>query len=281
MKSYWNCDRLFFEDLPTVRDLIWNADWSMLSREVSRSYECDGVDGEAAAIRSSLEEMMDLMVHEPSAKWVFLPFEYYSVGTSPESIERRIDSALVRRADFKAIEKLSRHEELQFTADGCRKQTKRELKRLDGDYPDLHSWSLTAWEKTLSYRVWMQGDYSRKERYQALAAIVEEMLLFGGAYEDARKEQRMVEKRLKREVKLVKKGEVKTNPVELLLRNYGLESSTDDYESEYRSRLEDTVLVLNHNVSVDLHRRIANLANCMKRAEKKNLRSETLSLDLW
>ena len=281
MKSFWECDRLFFEDLPTVRDLIWNADWDILSREVSSLYVSDGTDDEAVEARAALEEMMELEVREPSEKLVFLPCEYYSVGGSPETIDRRIDAALVKRRDFKVIEKLSAREKMLFSARECRELQKRETKRLGDGYPDLYSWSLTPWEKTLSFRVWMHGDYSRKERYQALASIVREMLSFGICADRVREEQRLVKKRIKRDAKDVKKGRVKANPMELLLRNYGLESSTDDYEAAYKARLEDTVLVLNHNVSVDLHGRIADLAKRMKRAEKHNFAPQKHSLEWW
>ena len=179
------------------------------------------------------------------------------------------------------MEELSSREELLFSAKDCRKYLKRETERLGNKYPDLYAWSLTSWAKILSFRVWMQGEYSRKERYQALASIVQEMLFFGNTWEEVHREQRLAKKRLKRDSKSLKKNRVKANPVELLLRNYGLESSTDDYQSEYESRLQDTALVLNHNVSVDLHRRVADFAKRMRRAEKYSEGPERFSFERW
>ena len=268
MSSFWECDRLFFEDLPTVRDLIWSADWDILSREVSNYYKSDGTDDEAVKARAALEEMMNLETRPPSDEWLFLPMEYYQVSGAPEAIDRYIDAALIRRRDFKVIEEMSSREKLLYTARDCRKSLKREAKRYGKKYPNLYGWASRSWAKTLSVRVWMQGDFSRKERYQVLGSIVREMMSLGDTWEQVREMRQMLKEDSKKNKKAREVMRVKVHPLELLVRNFGLESSTDDYESEYYERLKDTALVFNHNASVDLHRRVVGLLECAKRAER-------------
>ena len=280
MGSFWDCDRLFFEDLPTVRDLIFHADSDILAREISKMEMTDPSEDEVAAAGEMLKEILATDVREPSQKWIFLPFEYYSAD-EPGFILRDLDAALVRRRDFKVIKELAERESFCYSVGECRKATGREVKRLGNKYPNLYSWTLTSWKKTLSYRVWMQGEYSRKERYQILAAIVRDMTFFGVTWKEARRNQHAVKNGLVHDAKSVKKGKTRTNPIELLIRDYGLESSTDDYESEYNDRMNGVISMLNHNAAVDLHRRVAGLARREKRAKKRNYHSEFRTFDGW
>lgn len=280
MGSFWECDRLFFEDLPTVRNLISHADLGILAREITETDTIEPSQDEVTAAGDMLEEIMTIDVREPSQKWVFLPFEYYSIG-EPGYIKRDLDAALLRRRDFEVMKELAGRESFCYSVRECREMASREVERLGNRYPNLYSWTLTPWKKTLSYRVWMQGEYSRKERYQILACIVRDMTFFGSTWEEARRNQHAAGNGLVREAKSTKKGKVRTNPIELLLRDYGLESSTDDYESEYDSRMNGVISMLNHNAAIDLHRRVAGLARCEKRAKKRNFRAEFHAFDEW
>lgn len=271
MSSFWDCDRLFFEDLPTVRDLIWNADWDILVKEVV------AIEGEwrEEAIRGALGDMMKLEAREPSPKWVFMPLDYYSTDSADEGlIQWHIDAALLRQRDLPAIDELSGREKPQCDIGGCRKAMARDSKRLGEKYPDLYSWELEPWEKVLSFRAWMHGGYSRKERYQVIACIVSEMMRFGDTRDEAREEQRTMKRRLKRSSKALETGKAKSNPIELLMRDYGLESSTDDYDDEFNQRVEDAVTVMNYNAGVDLHRRVSDLVKRARRAEKRNFHTQ-------
>ena len=280
MNSFWECDRLFFEDLPTVRSLISHADLGILAREIAKMDRADPGEGEVAVARETLEEILAIDVRQPSQKWVFLPFDYYS-AEGPGCIKRDLDAALVRRRDFEMMKELADRESFCYSVEECRKAARREVKRLGNKYPNLYSWTLTSWKKTLSYRVWMQGEYSRKERYQILASIVRDMTFFGTTWEEARGNQHAVSEGLVRDVKSAEKGKVRTNPIELLIRDYGLESSTDDYESEYDNRMNGVVSMLNHNAAIDLHRRVAGLVRREKRAEKRNFHTEFHAFDEW
>ena len=255
MELLEDCNCFALEDLPTVQHLIRSADRDLLAYEVSGLSDFDGTLIEGFAAHAALDEMMLLETRKPSKKWVFLPYEYYALGNMRGTIDRRIDAALVRRQDFEVIELLSSQEEFFFSAEDCRKCLQRENERFGVRYPDLHAWTLRPWEKTLSFRVSMRGGYCRKERYQMLAAIVCDMLAFGRTACEARAKQKIVKARIRQRPKLAREKRGKSNWTE-----GPAETFDRDYEGAYRQRLQDTALVLNHNVAVDLHRRVADLA---------------------
>ena len=277
MGSFWNCEKLRFEDLPTVAGLLFEADEDRLTSEIldmlftcGEPFDTPDAKRKRKEIRKAFKQMRLCSIAPRSGKWVFMPLEVYDYDRLDGKFYWSTEAALLKRKDLYDLADIAQRAEASavgFDARGTAHHVK--LAEPQDDLPHLHDWGLRSWEKVLSYRVWMHGGYSRKERYRTLASVFLVMMECGYDAKEVKDEQRLIKKEMKRSKKLRKKDSTEHAPIELISRKYGLEANTDNYKEEFENRANETLCMLNNNARIDLARRAADLVDRMGRAEEE------------
>lgn len=167
MEGIWDKEAIGWEDLPTVSDLLRAADKKLLAREVVEAYPpALGRLGKKrlkrarAEIRRTLKEMRGI---EPvkSGTWVLLPKHACNVTGDVVPKGYSVAACALTRENLEAL---------------AQRGSAAECKRGElAGYSYLHA----RWADALGYRVWLGGEWSRRERYLFLADILREMTFWG------------------------------------------------------------------------------------------------------
>lgn len=238
MDRIWDVDGIEWGDIPTVHDLLSLADEKILAREfvAARVEEYEEADPEPnkksikharKRVRKFIEELRAL---EPSSDADLILF--------PERVCASLDGSWGRRCKIKctAFEraKLSELAELSMQDD--------RFSRLAAGVSILEQ----SWAEILGYKVWLGGDWCRRERYLFLADVLSELSFFGLVQEE---HDRAVEAQIR---ELEESSRSLNNPEGYIAypaavcfgargfassEIYGLESSSDDYAEAYEDAL--------------------------------------------
>lgn len=281
----WDVDAIEFADLPTVGELVRAADAETLasivvdelgSEDAGRSLAGEDRQRVCARVLEALRAMAALDA-KPSKKRCLFPVRMFGADFETGALVQEVRCALVRRADFgRAAAALMDLNPVASRGEWGALQ--REARRSAGECDGARDGDrfacvrdIESWRTLLGSRIWLAGDLTRKERYQALADAVCAALRFAKSAEQSDRFVRALGKHAGRSS--AKRRRVTEDrhtgarggvPVGILLKrvgwgDYGLAGPIDDFEDEYDEGLMDLALSLNHNARIDLYRRIARL----------------------
>lgn len=267
MHTCWECTGFKFADLPSVQDLLIEVDESLFVAAVlerQNKLSMAGIESSAKHatkakehIQNALQEMRVMRTRKRSASWLLLADEAFETDCSSGQISRSVQVSLVTMREYDRAENVLDLVKKAHTVDDleyirtCSVEDNIKMR----DYPDTYSFEFTSWKKTLAFRVWLGGTFSRKERYEIMADIFCEMTFLGYSFEKVRSRQKKALASIKQAASDTKAGSLRTYPIELFFKRYGLEATTDDYESEHYDLQRSRVEVLNHNARLDLYER--------------------------
>lgn len=276
-----------FEELPNLQGLFRACDPHLLARVVIEDYACN--DGSAAVLGSkrrramrkrvcsTLDAMCLLNIDERAIGYQMLvPETRYVLNARNGMVARCLcativlppyveDMKVLRRAmgghatSYKQVRKADKRlleTELRFSRAG------RSVSMSQGSY------TLRPWEETLSCKVWLGGDWCRRERYSILASAFWEMTFYGFEYD--RVQARMAQKKAERRAGKLEDGEgERVTSVHDgadsggMPPDYGLREP-DRFSAAYHKRLVRWVAVLNHNARYDFYGYQLDLAQRLK-----------------
>lgn len=300
LRTLWDVNAIAFKDIPTVQDLIRAADEKVLAACVVDRVAADwgasvragkgagSSDREAGMhaekklrrarkrVRAVLREMARIDVKR-SKVWCLFPERAFGADPETGDLSCELRCALVRRSDFSyaacelAGSRPAESREAWRESLGDRRDAGRF--RAMGRSP--HTATLptcgcgfATWRKLLGYRVWLGGDFTRKERYLALADVVCEALRYGLTESDATRAVK-AERRDIAHARAESERDRRAYPGEVVVArcgqgDFGLAAPEDDFEEEYAFGMMDLACSLNHNEHLDLCRRVAQLARMVE-----------------
>lgn len=267
----WDSPAIELEDVPTLQELLVVADDGLLLRELvdlQTTYPrlCGVKD------RRDINEMKELYAHA-LARMRGLESLGASDGRGPIVVFPQYTykvlfdcGAIVPRLGASAI----RLEEFDSTCEMLRSGRAKLPDYFVCAVGEILHW--TPWRVAMGHRVWMAGDFSRRERYRVLADAVRALTLFGGDPESQ-------EMAVAADIDEVDEesdelfGGLAHNWTEYPTSHFcrpdahslGLEASTDDYDTEYAAHLRSQAYVLKDRADKDLADRIEHLACLLKR----------------
>ena len=160
-RRVWDAKMMEVEDLPTLSDMLRAADAELLADEVLR---CCAPKAPSKKARAKARGKLIETVHEISAmeprtsdsadEMVLLPMLSckYEGGRSGGKFMLAVEAELVSVGElWRAGAELGGR--MSEEGDGSRGRL------------TTYSYVLEPWDKVLGYRVWMAGDFSRRERY--------------------------------------------------------------------------------------------------------------------
>lgn len=281
----WDVDAIEFADLPTVGELVRAADAETLASIVVDEPGCEDAgrslvdEDRRRACARALEALraMAALDAKPSKKRCLFPVRMFGADLETGTLVQEVRCALVRRADFgRAAAALmdmhpvaSRGEWGALYREAHRSAGACDVVRGDDRFACVRD--VEPWRTLLGSRIWLAGDFTRKERYQALAGAVCAALRFAESAEQSDRFVRALRKHAGgspakrwRAAEDRRAGGRRGVPVGVLFKrvgwgDYGLAAPADDFEDEYDEGLMDLALSLNHNARIDLYRRIARL----------------------
>lgn len=171
----WDCGRMAFEELPTVRDLLREADRMLVAEYVAyrasgaafavRAGVAGGVtDAVAKAAADAVDEMRTIGPRPSPSASIVLPCRCFYVEGLTGSIGCQIRAL---RASVSPTRR-SGGGEWSAGVDGA------------SDRPlVVEPYRAADWGDVLAYRAWLEAGMSRKERYLFLADLVATMTTFG------------------------------------------------------------------------------------------------------
>ena len=281
-QTIWDVDDIAFEDIPTVQDVLCAADGKLLEKLIIDRFAQLRPDGAALSkrekrvarkrVRKALHDITTLKAKRSKKMCVF-PLRVFGADADTGVLSQEMSCALVRRTDLGgSILALETMQPVASRAEWRRLRDERD-ERVKRKGPELYSFALTPWRKLLGYRLWMGGDFTRRERYDALVDFFFEATWHGFS-------EKEVAKRIKKEradlLEAIAESErdvesgAQSVPFEVLLAqlglgDYGLETPEDELEAEQARGAVDLACALNHNEYVDLMRRMASLARMVNR----------------
>ena len=280
-RTIWDVDDIAFDDVPTVQDVLRAADARLLSRLVvdriarDRWGESACADRDMRALRRRVRKAVGEMASvdpKRSKKWCVFPLRAFGADADTGVLSQEMACVLVRRTDLGGA--ILALDAVQPVASrGEWRDVRRDSRRSRPKGPDTYSLALTRWRALFGYRMWMGGDFTRKERYEALADFVREAMRAGCSEKDSDRFIKRERSRLRtaigeseREGTSGRRGA----PVEVVLAryglgDYGLGTPEDALEAEQAQGAVDLACALNHNEYIDLMRRMASLARMVNR----------------
>lgn len=270
----WDATAIRLGDIPTLGKLLELADAKLLLREIvdvatdgpRLCGTADGIDleGVRTLYAQTLKRIRKVKpVSAPDAQGEVVLFPQYAYQVFPDRgiIAPRLRAAAICAGDFS--------------------QTCMELRdgSCTGPHAGAHSFVATAgeafhwapWEEVLGYRVWLAGNFSRRDRYRVLADVVWFMTLFGvdsAAHDQAVSADQAEIDQATDEVFSGLTRDWSDYPSTHFCQpsacNLGLEASTDDYEAEYEAGFRSQAAILKAVADKDLADRIEHLAQMLE-----------------
>ncbi len=265
----WDETDVRLRDIPSLGKLLELADKDLLLREVvdvatdasrlcgnADEVDLEGLRALYARALKRMRKVKPVSAADAQEEAVLFPQYTYQVFPDQGIIAPRLRAAAIRMGDFAATCKELRDGSLAGP------------QPLVGVAGEAFQWA--PWEEVLGYRVWLAGDFSRRERYRVLADIVWFMTLFGtdpAAHDEAAATDQAEVDKATDEVFGGLARDWGDYPITHFCRpsarDLGLEASTDDYESEYEARLRAQAAVLKAIADKDLANRIERLARML------------------
>ncbi len=270
-KTIWDSPAIELGDVPTLRELLTVADDELLLSELvdlqTTYLQPCGVKGKRdvnemkdfyARALARMRGLESLDASDGRGPIVVFPQYAYKVLFDCGAIVPRLGASAIRLQEFESTCAMLRSGRTRL--------------------PDYYACAVgeilhwTPWRVAMGHRVWMAGDFSRRERYRVLADAVLALTLFGG---DPESQEMAVDADI---------GEVDEESEELFgglahswteyptthfcrpdAYSLGLEGSTNDYYAEYAAHLRSQAYVLKDRADKDLADRIEHLACLLKR----------------
>ena len=268
--SLWNAPAIELEDIPTLGRLLEVADKDLLLREVvdiatAGARHCGATGAvDLKDLRASYARALKRMrkvkavpASDAQSGIVLFPQYVYRVLPDCGIIAPRLAAAAIRVNDFAR------------TCDELREGSSVGPHPLAAVAGETFHW--TPWEEVLGYRVWMAGDFSRRERYRVLADVVWSMTLFGmgqSEHDEAAKADQAEIDEAAEEVFGGLAHDWSDYPSTHFCRptahDLGLEPTTDDYDTEYEAHFRAQAAVLKSQADRDLAGRIYHLARMLE-----------------
>lgn len=265
----WDENNVRLGDIPSLGRLLKLADKDLLLREVvdvatDGARLCGNVgevdlEGFRAVYARALKRMRrvePVSAPDTQREVVLFPQYVYQVFSDQGIIAPRLRAAAIRIDNFAATCKELR--------DGLTVGPQPFV----GVAGEAFHWA--PWKEVLGYRVWLAGDFSRRERYRALADAVWFMTLFGmdpAAHDEASAMDQAEVDEATDEVFGSLTREWGDYPIthfcKASARDLGLEASTDNYESEYEARFRTQAAILKAVADKDLADRVEHLAQIL------------------
>ena len=268
--SLWNVSEIEVEDIPTLGQLLEVADEDMLLREVvdvatagARLFgtiggiDFKGLHASYARALKRIRKVEPVAAPDTQRETVLFPQCVYPVRVDRGVIALRLAAAAIRVDDFAR------------TCNELREGVPAGPHPLVAVAGDPFHWD--SWEEVLGYRVWLAGDFSRRERYRVLADAVWSMTFFGvgrSEHDGAAKADRAETDEACEEVfGALARGwsdYPSTHFCKPTAYDLGLEPTTDDYNAEYEAHFGAQAAVLKARADRDLADRIDHLARMLE-----------------
>lgn len=270
---FWNTSSARYEDIPTLGLLLRLVDPDLLLREIVDVATAPprifggAAKGDDRELRASYADALKRMraiepVSSVDAGEQIVLFPRYTYMSNPDRgvVMPHVDAAAIRVDDFAAACEALRAE-CPAGSGGVGSPGRA--------VGEAFHWA--PWQEVLGYRVWLAGDFSRRERYRALADVVRFMTFLGmdpGKHDEAAEADQSEIDEAYDEVF----GDLELHWTEYPSTHFcrpdaaslGLEASTDDYDAEYEARFDEQVRVLMDRADRDLADRIEHLSRVLK-----------------
>lgn len=268
--SLWNASEIEVEDIPTLGQLLEVADGDMLLREVvdvatagarlsgtTGGIDLKGLRASYARALKRIRKVVPVAAPDTQRETVLFPQRVYPIRPDRGIIAPRLAAAAIRVDDFAR------------TCNELREGVPAGPHPLVAVAGEPFQWA--SWEEVLGYRVWLAGDFSRRERYRVLADAVRSMTFFGmeqSEHDGAAKADEAEIDEAREEVFGGLAYDWSDYPSTHFCRStaydLGLEPTTDDYNAEYEAHFRAQAAVLKAQADRDLADRIDHLARMLE-----------------
>ncbi len=248
----WDVDRIVFEDLPTLEDVLKTADAKLLAKEFSalraRSEKRDKKTRkeDKKFVKHALKAARKTHCKPSDADVLFIDYYVDSIPTETSKLSICTVASLISRKDLKTARKNLETGEL--TASYC--------------------YTYEPLEKIFGYRVWLGGDFNRCDYYRFLASVLNEISVLG--LDPGKRYKRL--KRFQDQLSEVENATIESIPLPIAFlepgsksasSTYGIEPLSEDYKTERKKARVNLERKLDHYLEIDLLERMAALNDAL------------------